>query len=684
VIKVQARDNGSAEILIYEPIGADFFGSGLTARRFIADLERLGDVKDILVRINSPGGEVFDGFAIYNALKNHSAQVHVQIDGLAASIASIIAMAGDLVTMGDGAMMMIHNPWTIAIGDSEDMRKTADMLDKVSEGLLDAYESRTGIARDELKTMLAAETWLTAAEAVEKGFADERTDEGEEKEEDDDAFKNLFKKFAADFKSKSANVSPLRIAAMATQSAAADSHRKEEVTMTPEEIAAATKAAADTAARAAIQAEATRRIDIRNAFGRFADEHRDLLDTCLDDAACSADSASKKLLAKLGEGAEPLRPASVQNIADSRDKFVAGAQKAILARMGIEKPDAGNELNGRSLVDIGERCLALAGVSTRGLTKDAIARKVLAAHTTSDFPNLLSATAGKVLRKAYENRPGTWRAWAGVGQVSDFKIHPRIQMGSFNSLATIVEGGEYTYGSINEAYENAQALTKGKAILFTRQMLVNDDLGGFNRRAMLMGDAAGRSVNEDAYGSLLSAAGLGPTSTDTGTFFNATAVTTAGGHANYTSSGTAMSVASLGVGRIAMAKQKDAGLKQTLNITPAVLLTSINKEDTARTLMASETDPASSNANVPNIYRNRYAVVADPLIDAATYTNSWYLFADPSGAAAAFEVVFLDGNESPFIDDEVDFDTDALKFKVRLDYGIAIGDWRGAYRNLGA
>lgn len=681
MIKVQARANGSAEILIYEPIGQDFFGSGLTARRFIADLERLGDVKDILVRINSPGGEVFDGFAIYNALKNHPAQVHIQIDGLAASIASIIAMAGDLITMGDGAMMMIHNPWTIAIGDSDDMRKTADMLDKVSEGLLDAYESRTGMSRDEIKTMLASETWFTAAEAIANGFADERTDSEATEPE---AIKDQFKKFAADFRAKSANVSPLRVAAMATQSAAADSHRKEEVKMTPEEIAAATKAAAENAARAAIQAEASRRTDIRNAFGRFADEHRELLDTCLDDAACSADVASKKLLAKLGEGSAPLRPVSAQVIADARDKFVAGAQKAILARMGIEKPDPGNEFNGRSLVDIGERCLTLAGVSTRGMTKDAIARKVLAVHTSSDFPNLLSTTAGKVLRRAYENRPGTWRTWAAVGQVSDFKIHPRIQMGSFNSLATIVEGGEYTYGSITEAYENAQAQTKGKGISFTRQMLVNDDLGGFNRRAMLMGDAAARTVNEDAYASLLSASGLGPTSTDTGTFFNTTAVTTAGGHANYTSSGTAMSVASLGVGRIAMAKQKDAGLKQTLNITPAVLLTSIAKEDTARTLMASETDPSSSNANVPNIYRNRYAVVADPLIDAATYTNSWYLFADPSGPAAAFEVVFLDGNESPFIDDEVDFDTDALKFKVRLDYGIAIGDWRGAYRNLGA
>ena len=455
--------------------------------------------------------------------------------------------------------------------------------------------------------------------------------------------------------------------------------------MTPEEQAAlAAKKASDEAVQAALRSETERREAIKGRFGKFAEAHRDLLDACLDDVKCTAEVASAKLLTKLGEGAEPLASRTVVTV-DARDKFRAGAQKAILARIGQEKPEAGNEFNGRSLVDLGEHSLMLAGISTRGMTKDAIARKVLATHTTSDFPNLLSTTAGKVLRGAYDSATISWNRWCSVGQVSDFKIHPRIQLGSFSSLATIVEGGEYTYGTVNEQYENAYAVTKGKAIAFTRQMLVNDDLGGFNRRAMLMGDAAARTVNEDVYASLTSASGLGPTSSDTGTLINATAVTTAGGHANYTSSGTAMSVTSLGVGRLSMATKKagNLGTGTVLNIRPSVLLCPVGKEDTARTLISSETDPASSNSRVPNIYRNSLEVVADPYLD-GVYANAWYLIAAPNSPVSPMEVVFLDGNQTPYIDDEVDFDTDSLKFKVRLDYGVAIGDRRGIYRNVGA
>lgn len=682
MIKVLAKADKTAEVLIHEPIGADWMGDGLTSKRFAQDLKALGDVNAIKVRMNSPGGSVSDGIGIYNILRSHGARIEVSIEGMAASIASVIAMAGDTISMGEGALMMIHNPWTLAIGDAEAMRKTADVLDKHTEALADIYVKRTGMDRAELRGLLNAETWLNGQEAVTLGFADTAAT-GEAKNE----LREAFTAFASTFR-KPADITPLRIAAILKSATAADLAPKESVmekdttAATPAEIAAAQSAAV----AAALAVEQSRTDTIRARFQPFVADHRELMDACLADQKITAEVAGEKLLtAVAAKQAGPLGNggANVTAGQDAVDKFRAGAEQSMLARIGRAKREDGNEYNGLSLVDLAARALALRNISVRGLTKDGIARKVLAAHTSSDFPALLSSTAGKVLRQAYEIFPATWRAWAAAGQVSDFKIHPRIQLGSFSGLATIPEGGEYTYGTLTEAYENAQAATKGKAISFTRQMLVNDDLSGFNRRAQLMGDAAARTVNTDAYTSLTSASGLGPTSVDTGTFFNATAVTTAGGHANYTSSGTAMSVASLGVGRVAMQKQKDAGLVQTLNIVPKVLLTSVGKEDVARTLIASETDPASSNSRVPNIYRNQFTVVADPFID-SVYANSWYLFADPAGPAAAFEIVFLDGNEVPFIDDEVDFDTDALKFKVRLDYGIAIGDWRGAYRNVGA
>lgn len=676
MIKVQARDDGSAEILIYEPIGQDFFGSGLTARRFIADLERLGDVKDILVRINSPGGEVFDGIAIYNALKNHPAQVHVQVDGLAASIASVIAMAGDLITMGDGAMFMIHNPFTIAIGDADDMRQTADRLDKVTESLMDAYEARTGIERDELKAMLDAETWFTAAEAIEQGFADERTKEAEPDENAQASHRDAFKQFAADFRAKSVNVSPLRIAAMVRQSASADASTVEATMPAPAPASVPNtdiENAKTEAAQAALKVEAARRKAIRDSFGRFSDEHRALLDECLEDLNCSAEAASKKLLTKLGEGAEPMRPAHVVPAADARDKFRDGAAKAILARAGIAKDEGGNEFRGMSLIALASHSLGLAGVSTRGLTAREVASKIFATHTSSDFPALLANTAGKALLRGYDAFPRTWQQWCAVRPVSDFKQVTNLQMGTFSSLLTIPEGGEYKGGTIGEDSSTNQARTKGRKIAFTRQMLINDDLGAFVGFAQKMGTAAARTVNADAYSVINTNAALG----DSIALFHAS-------HSNLASSGAVISASTVSAGKAAMRKQKDSDDNEYLNIMPKFLLVPVALEDDAKEFITSTTKIGGSNANsaVPNVHRNSLEVVSDPTLD-ATSTTAWYMVADPA-IVELVQAVFLDGQQTPFIDEEVNFQTDALEMKVRLDYGFAAVDFRAGYKNAGA
>src|SRR5690606_35769460 len=125
------------------------------------------------VRINSPGGDVFAGVSIMNMLKDREGEVTGIVDGLAASIASVIAMAGDKVIMNTGSMMMIHNAWSMAVGDSNELRKLADQLDKIGDSIIDVYATRTGLSKDELKAMLDAETWMGAEEAVELGFADE-------------------------------------------------------------------------------------------------------------------------------------------------------------------------------------------------------------------------------------------------------------------------------------------------------------------------------------------------------------------------------------------------------------------------------------------------------------------------------------------------------------------------------
>lgn len=173
----KSADKKTAELLIYDQIGKDWFGDGVSAKDFRKDLKALGNIDSLDVRINSPGGNVFDGQAIYNALRDSKFQVHVHVDGLAASMASVIAMAGDTVTVNEGALMMIHNPHSFAIGDSNEMRRQADLLDKVKDQLITAYEQKTSLSRDEIASLMDAETWMDADEAVSKGFADEITTE---------------------------------------------------------------------------------------------------------------------------------------------------------------------------------------------------------------------------------------------------------------------------------------------------------------------------------------------------------------------------------------------------------------------------------------------------------------------------------------------------------------------------
>ena len=159
--------NNETTVTLYDEIGA--FGAG--SKEFLADLGKL-DGQHIHLRINSPGGSVVEGTAIYNALRRHEGGLTVHIDAMAASMASVIAMAGAPVYMADNALLMIHNPWTVSMGESKDLRKEADLLDKLKVNLRNAYVRKTGINAEEIGAMMDAETWLDAVEAVALGFAD--------------------------------------------------------------------------------------------------------------------------------------------------------------------------------------------------------------------------------------------------------------------------------------------------------------------------------------------------------------------------------------------------------------------------------------------------------------------------------------------------------------------------------
>jgi HK97 family phage prohead protease len=177
--RASVNGEGTLELLVYEQIGWDWWsGMGVTASVIKSQIDNAGDVKSIKVRINSPGGDVFEGIAIYNMLRAQKKPVAVYIDGLAASAASIIAMAGDTITMGVNTMMMVHNVWSQCVGYASDMRKMADMLDKTSAAVAQTFIAR-GLTAEKVAELMNAETWLTAPEALALGLC---TGVGEEVE----------------------------------------------------------------------------------------------------------------------------------------------------------------------------------------------------------------------------------------------------------------------------------------------------------------------------------------------------------------------------------------------------------------------------------------------------------------------------------------------------------------------
>ncbi|MDR1489934.1 MAG: Clp protease ClpP [Desulfovibrio sp.] len=166
----------TAEIWLYGEIGSYWLDT-ISAKNFSEEIKKAKDAETITVHVNSPGGDVFEGIAIYNMLRSHKATVDVEIEGLAASIASIISLSGDTVRMAENAFFMIHNPWTAVFGEAKDLREAADKLDLVRDVLVQTYAKKTGgkATKEQIGAWMDAETWFTGKEAHANGFVDELT-----------------------------------------------------------------------------------------------------------------------------------------------------------------------------------------------------------------------------------------------------------------------------------------------------------------------------------------------------------------------------------------------------------------------------------------------------------------------------------------------------------------------------
>ena len=428
-------------------------------------------------------------------------------------------------------------------------------------------------------------------------------------------------------------------------------------------------AAMDEGAKTALSFEQKRREEIRALF----EAHEDFIslrDTCLDDPSTSIDKARKLLLDDIGKSQQPVSNNSRIEIGETEnDKFSRAAEDAIAFRAGIadssKKP---TELYGYTMLEMARKSLEMRGVNTARMDKRELVGRAFT-HSTSDFPKLLENNARKAMLKGYEEAEEVFSRFTKTGNLSDFKEHTRVGMGVFESLDEIKEGAEYKHGTIGKKYETIKLATYGKMFSITRQAIINDDLSIFTEIPRKMGRAAARTVGDLVF-SVITA---NPTMSDGKTLFHAD-------HKNLANTGAAISAASVGAARTAMRKQKDGDA--TLNISPSLLLVPAALEDTARVLMASETDPSQANSRKPNPVRNAAEIIVDARLDSSSLT-SWYLLADPN-RFDTIEVGYLDGVAAPFLDSQDGWNVDGAEYKVRIDAAAAPLEYRNMYKNPGA
>lgn len=433
----------------------------------------------------------------------------------------------------------------------------------------------------------------------------------------------------------------------------------------------------DAAVARALVADAARRNDIEDRLrtvGLMDADNGDFARGMLSDPRCTVELASRKIFERLRKDNPPIgngAHGSLQMGEDARDKFRAAALDGMLLRLNhaIEKPAPGaREFRGMRLTDIIRESLELSGVNTRGMDPRVLAGRAISPASTSDFPNLLGALVNKTLLGAYMEAPATWRPLVAVGDATDFKAKYAIKLSGSPDLMPLDENGEYVTADLSDSKESYVVTTKGRIIRLTRQMIINDDLGGFNRISLMFGQAARRRENKAVYG-LITANG---NMSDGYALFSS--------QHNNLLTGADLSSDSLTVGRTKM-RRKVGMAGEIIDVTPVFLLAAPENETNAEIILRSTALPSGTfSSGVVNPHAGKLTPITDALIEDA---DAWWLFASPN-QYPVIEVAWLMGDQQPFIDEEVDFASDSLGIKVRHDFGAGIVDHIGAVYNPGA
>ncbi|TIN84346.1 ClpP-like prohead protease/major capsid protein fusion protein [Mesorhizobium sp.] len=667
------------ELILYGPVGFhDFWeGAGFTAADVVNALAEMDG--DITVRLNSGGGVATEGAAIYNALKRYGGAVSVIIDGVAASAASLIAMAGTTIQMPLGSLMMIHEPAGITLGPADAHRKNAAVLDTLTGVYAQVYATRTGQSEADIRAMMKAETWLSPDEAMAKGFADAVMADDEPAPVADATFDYAtYKRAPAELAALSRNRKAERLPMVAVL-AAPHNPRKETSMSTPAPAAAPIPAVIDPAnpANPAVMSGDAVTVKIYEMAGRAKMSFEDTT-KLIKDAAGNLEKATSMIIDAIA-ARDPdngiVSPPVATVTADERDRFRQGVEKALLSRAGLQGGEV-NEFSAMSLREVARMSLDKAGIKVKTADPMVMVGAALGMrqfvmvgeHTTSDFVEVLANIANKSMLKGYLEAEETFAQWTAKGTLSDFKAAKRVDLNLFPSLAEVPEGGEYTYGTIGDRGESIQLATYGKMFAITRQAIINDDMSVFTRIPSRMGRAAIRTVGNLVYAVLTANAAM----SDGKALF----------HTDHKNIGTgAISMTNVDAGKSKMALQKDPdGIAAGLNIRPAYFLVPVELDGVAKALMASQFAPGTTQD--PNIVKGLAEVISDARLSADSALK-WYLAANPN-ATDTIEVAYLNGVSQPTLEQRDGWNVDGVEFKVRLDAGVKALDFRGLYRSTGA
>ncbi len=699
-----------AELVLYGTVGADWYSDAYFTSAQVREWLK-GRTGDITVRINSGGGVASEGQAIYTMLQDYKpkGRVTVIVDSVAASAASLISMVGDDIIYRLGAWTLIHDPatpWTMGRGTEADHRKEAEVLAVVGNAYAEIYAATSGKTREQCREIMKAETVLDGAMAVAMGFA--TGVDGEQPAIPEAAFDYRIYAHAPErlrVASERLGLAPEREAVMAMIAGRPRTQLRKEPVMALQSKPAAAAILADNEATSTADgsAETVEETTSEDSEAVVAVSVPETLATIAAGAAATtrarrilasvtlaglptaiADSliASKKSVEECldditahwkenGDVDIPMKGAPTARILrDERETMVTGMGLALQARLGV--PGVKVEgTPGRGFMD-----MSLVEMAAQSMGKPAPRHSqgklqvfMAGTHSTSDFAGIFENALHKRVQGAYALALPTYREIAQRLDFADYRPHPVVGVGELTPMTEIAEGAEIRHGTFNDKRESLTLRVFGTMAEITEQMIVNDDLSAISTMLSRAGQVVAANQDNVFYAMMLSAAGAGPTLSETGRpVFNTTDNTVA-------ATGAAISVASLSAARAAiMTKRSLNGLD--LNMVPAVLLVGPARLTEAQQVVSPLQADAVSNQNP---FAGALRIVATPKITG----NAWYLFAEPS-LAANFAYGFLQGSEGPQVRNETPIGRLGVIYQIVDRFGVGAIDFRAGFRNPGA